>query len=144
MELEVLRVYKVVKGSSDGTVRPDTCVWLGDDGNLYMPTERLWVLKKWISPEMMDFEAVPYKDYVIENARSMSFSCKLDEEDEGLKSDMIVLYADRRNSALNDLMEERKPDYKKLWEKGCDDEYRVYYARGDKRNKTYAFSKRMK
>lgn len=63
-DMEKNKLYTVIKGSSDGTLRKGYLIWLSENGDLNVCQEHGWLEKnEWNSPGTNDFEVEPNEEY---------------------------------------------------------------------------------
>ena len=65
--MEKLKLYTIVKGSTDNTLKTGDIVWLSENGDLNICNGNGWLPKdEWNTPKTSDFKVEPCKEYYLD------------------------------------------------------------------------------
>lgn len=65
--MEKLKLYTVIKSSSDKNVKVGDTIWISENGDLNFAKEKGWLTKEeWDSPQTNDFEVEECADYYLD------------------------------------------------------------------------------
>lgn len=65
--MEKLKLYTVIKSSTDGTIKVGDIVWLSENDDLNIAQCKMWVTKdEWNNPKTKDFEVEPCDEYYLD------------------------------------------------------------------------------
>lgn len=64
--MEKLKLYTVIKGSTDGTIEMGNIIWISENGDLNIAGRKGFLIHdEWDNSDTKDFEVKPCKDYYL-------------------------------------------------------------------------------